>query len=75
MASTKSSSESPRASGRIAGVAIPLGLIMLAVWALATFAFSGPGWMHLFLTLGVFFVIWGIVARASPRPRAGATRR
>ena len=72
MASTKGSRESPRA---IDGLAIPIGLIMLVVWAVATFAFSGPGWVHLFLTLGVFFVIWGIVARGSPRPRSSSQRR
>ena len=56
-------------------LAIPLGLIMLVVWALATFAFSGPGWVHLLLILGVFIVIWGIVARGTPPADAGPTRR
>ena len=54
---------------------VPLGLIMLAVWALATFAFSGPGWVHLFLILGVFLVIWGIVARGTPTAGARPPRR
>jgi putative exporter of polyketide antibiotics len=36
---------------------------MLAAWAVVTFVFSGPGWIHLFLTLGVFTLIWGIAAR------------
>jgi hypothetical protein len=27
-----------------------------------TFAFAAPGWVHLFLTLGVFLLIWRIVA-------------
>jgi peptidoglycan/LPS O-acetylase OafA/YrhL len=56
-----------------ASLAIPVGLIMLVTWAVVTFAFSGPGWVHLLLTLGVFLVIWGIVARGTPsaaaRPR------
>ena len=72
MTSPKSSRESRRA---IDDLAIPIGLIMLVVWALATFAFSGPGWVHLLLTLGVFFVIWGIVARGSLRPRSSSPRR
>lgn len=39
---------------------------MLVVWAIATFAFEGPGIVHLLLTLGVFLIIWGIVARGTP---------
>ena len=61
--------------GPLEAIALPLGLIMLAVWALATFAFSGPGWVHLLLTLGVFMVIWGIVARGTPPVGPGAPRR
>jgi hypothetical protein len=56
----------------IRSLAIPIGLIMLVVWAVGTFAFEGPGLIHLLLTLGVFMVIWGIVARGTPeadRPR------
>ena len=59
----------------VEALAIPLGLIMLVVWALATFAFSGPGWVNLFLILGVFAVIWGIVARGTPPADAGHPRR
>ena len=72
MAATKSSRDARRP---LETLAIPLGLIMLAVWALSTFAFSGPGWVHLLLTLGVFLVIWGIVARGTLRRGAGTTRR
>jgi len=49
--------------------AIPAGVVMLIGWAVATFAFEAPGWVHLFLTLGVFCVIWGIVARGTPGNR------
>jgi len=35
---------------------------MLVFWAVMTFAFSGPGWAHLFLSLGLFILIWRIVA-------------
>ncbi len=42
--------------------AYPLAIIMLVTWAVVTFAFSGPGWIHLFLSLGLFLLIWRIVA-------------
>ena len=43
-------------------IAYPLAIAMLVVWAVVTFAFSGPGWIHLFLSLGVFLLIWRVVA-------------
>jgi Family of unknown function (DUF5670) len=43
-------------------LAYPLAIAMLAFWAVMTFAYSGPGWVHLFLTLGVFLFIWRITA-------------
>jgi ABC-type transport system involved in cytochrome bd biosynthesis fused ATPase/permease subunit len=43
-------------------IAYPLAIAMLILWAVVTFAFSGPGWIHLFLSLGVFLLIWRIVA-------------
>ena len=43
-------------------IAYPLSIAMLVLWAVVTFAFSGPGWIHLFLSLGVFLLIWRIVA-------------
>ncbi len=42
-----------------------IGVAMLAFWAAGTFAFGAPGIIHLFLTLGVFFVIFGAVQRAA----------
>ena len=50
-------------------IAYPLAAIMLIGWAIATFAFSGPGWVHLFLTLGVFLLIWRIVEGSTPAAR------
>jgi len=35
---------------------------MLIVWAVVTFAYDGPGWIHILLSLGVFLLIWRIVA-------------
>ena len=49
-------------------LAIPLGVIMLVGWAVATVMLEPPGWVHGLLTLGVFLVIWGIVARGAPYP-------
>jgi hypothetical protein len=42
---------------------------MLVLWAVATFAFTGPGWVHLLLTAGVFILIWRIVVRGTPPHR------
>jgi len=43
-------------------VAYPLSAVMLVVWAIVTFGYNGPGWIHGLLTLGVFLLIWRIVA-------------
>jgi len=44
------------------------GVTMLVGWAWITFTTTAPGWVHLFLTLGVFLVIWRIVVRGTPDP-------
>lgn len=41
-------------------------VVMLIGWAIATFFFEAPGWVHLFLTLGVTMLIWRIVKRGTP---------
>ena len=41
-------------------------IVMLVVWAIGTFAFDAPGWLHLLLTVGVFVLIWRVVARGTP---------
>ena len=41
-------------------------IAMLVVWAIGTFAFAGPGWIHLLLTVGLAVLIWRIVARDVP---------
>ena len=49
---------------------IILAIVMLIVWAVGTFAFSAPGWIHVLLTLGVFVLIWRVVVRGtSAKPR------
>jgi hypothetical protein len=42
------------------------GVGMLVVWAIGTFAFEAPGWIHLLLSVGVFLVIYRIVVRGTP---------
>jgi hypothetical protein len=42
------------------------GIVMLVGWAIATFFFNAPGWVHVFLTGGVTLIIWRIVQRATP---------
>jgi Family of unknown function (DUF5670) len=44
-------------------------LAMLVLWAVGTFAFDAPGWIHALLSLGVFLLIWRIVARGTAKPR------
>jgi hypothetical protein len=44
---------------------IVAGLVLLVIWAISTFMFSGPGWVNLLLTLGVTIIIWRIVARGT----------
>ena len=43
---------------------IIVGLIMIIIWAVFVFIVNNaPGFVHLLLTLGLFIVIWRIVAR------------
>jgi hypothetical protein len=49
---------------------IIVGLIMIVVWAVVVFVVNNaPGVVHLLLTLGLFIVIWRIVARGAPMPK------
>jgi hypothetical protein len=47
------------------GIVAAIG--MLVVWAIGTFVFEAPGYIHLLLTAGVFLLIWRIVVRGSPK--------
>ena len=58
-----------------ATVGIPLSLAMLTIWAVATFAFEAPGWVHALLTAGVFLLIYSIVVRDTPAPGTRGGRR
>jgi len=46
-------------------IGIIAGIAMLVVWAIVTFVYNGPGWIHLLLTLGVTLIIWRVVVRGS----------
>lgn len=54
--------------------AVPAAILMLVGWGSWTFAGEAPGWVHLFLILGVFLLIWGIVARGTPDEPAAPPR-
>ena len=47
-------------------IGILAGIGMLVVWAIGTFAFEAPGWIHLLLSVGVFLIIYRIVVRGTP---------
>lgn len=52
---------------------IVVGVVLIIIWAIVALGFSGPGWIHLLLTVGVFIVIWRIVVRGDrrhPKPPA-----
>jgi hypothetical protein len=46
-------------------VGIFIAIAMLVVWAIGTFFYEAPGWLHLLLTVGVFVLIWRIVVRGA----------
>ncbi|MGH7688880.1 MAG: hypothetical protein ACREN3_04675 [Gemmatimonadaceae bacterium] len=39
-------------------------LVLIAVWAVVALGFSGPGWIHLLLTVGVATLIWRVASRS-----------
>jgi uncharacterized membrane protein len=49
---------------------IVAAIVMLGVWAFATFTTEAPGWIHLLLTAGVFLLIYRIVVRATPESKS-----
>lgn len=46
------------------------GIAMLALWAAGTFLWEAPGVIHLFLSLGVFFIVFGAVKKAERARKA-----
>jgi hypothetical protein len=47
-------------------IGILAALAMLVLWAIGTFVYEAPGWIHLLLSAGVFLVIYRIVVRGTP---------
>jgi hypothetical protein len=47
-------------------IGIIAGLAMLVLWAIGTFVYEAPGWIHLLLSVGVFLIIYRIVVRGTP---------
>jgi len=57
-------------------VGIFAAIVMPLVWAIAALVLQGPGWVHLFLTVGVSLLIYRIVVRGSTKePVTKAPRR
>ena len=54
---------------------ILVALAMLVLWAVATFKFDAPGWMHLLLSAGLFLLIWRIVVRGTGGDAARERRK
>ena len=48
-------------------IGIIAGVALIIVWAVGALVYSGPGWLHLLLTVGVFVIIWRIVVRGDRR--------
>ena len=46
-------------------IGIIAAIALLVVWAIGALLMEGPGWIHLFLTLGVSLLIYRIVMRGS----------
>jgi type IV secretory pathway TrbL component len=40
-----------------------VGVIMLAFWGAGSFLWEAPGIIHLFLSLGVFLIVLGIIKK------------
>ena len=52
--------------GQHMDIGILAGLAMLVLWAIGTFVYEAPGWIHLLLSVGVFLIIYRIVVRGTP---------
>jgi hypothetical protein len=53
-------------------IGIIAGIALIIVWSIGALVYSGPGWLHLLLTVGVFVIVWRIVVRGDrrhPEPR------
>lgn len=46
-------------------IGLAAAILMLVFWAVVTFTTAAPGWIHIFLTVGVFLLIYRIVVRGT----------
>ena len=46
-------------------IGLAAAVLMLVFWAIVTFTTAAPGWIHIFLTIGVFLLIYRIVVRGT----------
>jgi uncharacterized membrane protein len=44
-------------------IGIIAAIALLVIWAIGALLMEGPGWIHLFLTVGVSLLIYRIVLR------------
>lgn len=57
----------PRQSRAALGILLG-AVVLLAIWAVWTFAYGAPGWVNGLLIAGIFLLLWGIVRRGDPTP-------
>jgi len=55
-------------------IGIIAGIVLLIAWAIGTFVYMAPGWIHLLLTVGMFIIIWRIVVRGTADRRGSSGR-
>ena len=48
-------------------IGIIAAIALLVIWAIGALLMEGPGWIHLFLTVGVSLLIYRIVSRDSAK--------
>jgi uncharacterized membrane protein len=48
-------------------IGIIAAIALLVIWAVGALLMEGPGWIHLFLTVGVSLLIYRIVSLDSPK--------
>jgi hypothetical protein len=53
-------------------VSLLAAIVMLVLWAVGTWFLEAPGWINLLLSVGVFLLIWRIVARGSGKTTTGS---
>ena len=57
-------------------IGIIAAIALLLIWAIGALLMEGPGWIHLFLTVGVSLLIYRIVVRDSAKlPPAETTKK